>query len=78
MITALGLSSSFISFLVGVFFLIKKIFFHVRVGFTGIIVSITFSAGLILLSIGIIGEYLRRMFIILNEQPQYSITELLD
>ena len=77
-ITYLGISSSFISFLVGVFFLIKKIFFNVRVGFTGIVVSITFTAGVILLSIGIIGEYMRRMYNILNAQPQHSIGEILE
>jgi glycosyltransferase involved in cell wall biosynthesis len=77
-ITYLGISSSFISFLVGMFFMIKKIFFNVRVGFTGIVVSITFTAGVILLSIGIIGEYMRRMYNILNAQPQHSIGEILE
>jgi glycosyltransferase involved in cell wall biosynthesis len=78
MITYLGLSSSFLSFLVGVFFILKKIFFNVRIGFTGIVVSITFTGGIILLSIGIIGEYMRRMYNILNERPQYSIREILE
>jgi polyisoprenyl-phosphate glycosyltransferase len=78
MITSLGLTSSAISFLVGLFFLIKKIFFHVRVGFTGIVVSITFTGGIILLSIGIIGEYMRRMFNIMNAKPQSSISEILE
>jgi undecaprenyl-phosphate 4-deoxy-4-formamido-L-arabinose transferase len=78
LITYLGLSSSFISFLIGVFFIVKKLFFHIRIGFTGIIVSITFTSGIVLLSIGIIGEYLRRMYIILNERPQYSIREILE
>ncbi len=77
-ITYLGVFASFISFLVGVFFLVKKIFFNVRVGFTGIVVSITFTAGVILLSIGIIGEYMRRMYNILNAQPQHSIGEILE
>jgi len=77
-ITFLGLSSSFISFLVGTLFIIKKLFWHVRIGFTGIIVSIAFSAGVILLSIGIIGEHLRRMYNILNAQPQYFVSEVLD
>ncbi|HXP51416.1 MAG TPA: hypothetical protein VN922_15775, partial [Bacteroidia bacterium] len=78
LITFLGISSSFISFLIGVLFILKKIFFHIRIGFTGIIVSITFSSGVILLSIGIIGEYLRRMYTILNTHPQYYISEILE
>lgn len=74
-ITYLGFISSIVSFLVGTFFLIKKIFFNVRIGFTGIIVSVTFTAGIILLSIGIIGEYLRRIYNLLNTRPQYFVSE---
>lgn len=77
-ITIMGIVSSLLSFLVGVFFIIKKLFFHVRIGFTGIVVSITFTGGIILLSVGIIGEYLRRMYNILNERPQYSIREIIE
>jgi len=76
LITFLGISSSAISFLVGLYFLFKKIFFHVQVGFTGIVVSITFTGGVILLSIGIIGEYMRRMYNIMNAKPQSSISEI--
>jgi len=77
-ITFLGIFSSAISFLVALFFLIKKIFFNVRVGFTGIVVSITFTGGVILLSIGIIGEYMRRMYNIMNAKPQSSTSEILE
>lgn len=78
MITFLGITSSALSFLVGIFFMFKKIFFNVRVGFTGIVVSITFTGGIILLSIGIIGEYMRRMYNIMNAKPQSSISEILE
>lgn len=78
LITFLGISASALSFLVGLFFLIKKIFFNVRVGFTGIVVSVTFTGGIILLSIGIIGEYMRRMYNIMNAKPQSSISEILE
>jgi len=78
LITTLGITSSAISFLVGIFFLIKKLFFNIRIGFTGIVVSITFTGGVILLSIGIIGEYMRRMYNIMNAKPQSSISEILE
>jgi len=78
LITFLGCTSSAMSFLVGLYFVIKKIFFHVQVGFTGIVVSITFTGGIILLSIGIIGEYMRRMYNIMNAKPQSSISEILE
>lgn len=78
LITFLGITSSALSFLVGLFFILKKIFFNVRVGFTGIVVSITFTGGIILLSIGIIGEYMRRMYNIMNAKPQSSISEIIE
>jgi undecaprenyl-phosphate 4-deoxy-4-formamido-L-arabinose transferase len=77
-ITWLGLLSSFFSFLMGLYFLYHKFFHHVRIGYTSIIVSITFSAGIILLSIGIIGEHLRRMYNLLNAQPQFSVSEVIE
>jgi glycosyltransferase involved in cell wall biosynthesis len=78
LITFLGCTSSAISILIGLYFIIKKIFFHVQVGFTGIVVSITFTGGIILLSIGIIGEYMRRMYNIMNAKPQSSVSEILE
>lgn len=78
LITYLGFTSSLVSFIFGVLFIIRKLFFHVRIGYTSIIVSIMFSAGLILLSIGVIGEHLRRMYNIMNTQPQYSVSEVLE
>jgi polyisoprenyl-phosphate glycosyltransferase len=78
LITFMGTTSSAISILIGLFFIIKKIFFHVQVGFTGIVVSITFTGGVILLSIGIIGEYMRRMYNIMNAKPQSSVSEILE
>lgn len=77
-ITWMGFMSAFISFAVAAIFIVRKLFFHVRVGYTGIIVSIMFTAGVILFSIGFIGEHLRRMYNILNAQPQYSVAEVLE
>ncbi|HTA81953.1 MAG TPA: glycosyltransferase family 2 protein [Bacteroidia bacterium] len=77
-ITWLGLLSSFFSFVLALYFLYRKFFHHVRLGYTSIIVSVTLSAGIILLSIGIIGEHLRRMYNILNEQPQFSVSEVIE
>ncbi len=77
-ITVMGLLSSLVSFIVGLYFIYRKLFFHVRLGYTSIIVSVTFSAGIILLSIGIIGEHLRKMYNLLNAQPQFSVSEVLE
>jgi len=75
--TYLGLISSIISFGFGIRFIIRKLFFDVPLGYTSIIVTILFAAGLILLSLGIIGEYLNRIYIVQNKKPPYSIKKVL-
>lgn len=62
-ISRIGLYMAILFFGVGIYFIIQKLFFYTQLGFTSIIVSIFFSTGMILFSIGIIGEYIRKMWI---------------
>ncbi|MBN1981633.1 MAG: glycosyltransferase family 2 protein [Chitinivibrionales bacterium] len=43
------------------------------IGYSLVLFSITFFAGIQLIAIGMVGEYLGRMFLSHNKQPQYSI-----
>lgn len=45
-------------------------------GWTTVVVLIIFFGGLILATLGIIGEYIGRMYLTLNNKPQYSISEI--
>ena len=45
------------------------------IGWSSIIISIWFSLGILLISLGLIGEYLGRLYLKVNEQPQYVIRE---
>ncbi len=45
-------------------------------GWTTVVVLIIFFGGLILITLGIIGEYIGRMYLTLNNKPQYSISEI--
>ena len=63
MINRIGLLMAILFFGIGIYFIIQKVFFYAPLGFTSIIVSIFFSTGMILFSIGIIGEYIRKMWI---------------
>jgi len=73
-----GLITSVIFFLVSVYYILLKIFFpHVPLGYTSIIVGILFSTSLILFSLGIIGEYLRRIYMVQNKKPPYVIKKIL-
>jgi glycosyltransferase involved in cell wall biosynthesis len=62
-ITKVGLLLSIVCFLLGLYFLYQKLFHYVEIGFTGIIVSLLFSTGILLFSLGIIGEFLRRILV---------------
>ncbi|MBC7865792.1 MAG: glycosyltransferase family 2 protein [Bacteroidia bacterium] len=70
-----GFTVSAFSFLMGLYYLFHKIFFATTKGYTSLILSILFSAGLILLCLGIIGEYLGNLLIMQNKKPGYSIRE---
>lgn len=71
-----GAFFSFLSFMMGLYFIIKKIAFGVKIhGFTALIVAVFMSASLILLCLGIIGKYLSNIYVILNDKPAYSVKE---
>ena len=72
-----GLISSAFFLVLSVIFAAKKIFFNVPLGYTSLIVAILFSTSLILLSLGVIGEYLSRIYMVQNKKPLYSIKKVL-
>ncbi len=61
-ITRLGIVMSLTFFGIGCYFIWQKLAQDVEMGFTSIIVSIFFSSGLILFALGIIGEYIRKIW----------------
>jgi polyisoprenyl-phosphate glycosyltransferase len=75
--TYVGFLSSAISFAFGMRFIIRKVFFHVPLGYTSIIVAIFFTSSIILFSLGIIGGYLHRMYKEQNKKPPYSIKKII-
>jgi hypothetical protein len=72
-----GLAISFVTFFYGLFFIFKKLVFDVPLGYTSLIVAILFSTSIILFSLGVLGEYLSRMYQIQNGKPPYSIKKVL-
>lgn len=71
-ITLLGFTVSVLSFLVALFYMIKKFTLGVGVpGFTTLVVSIFFLAGIQLMTIGVIGEYIGRISDEVKRRPLY-------
>lgn len=63
-------------FVFGIITIIRKIVStNISVGWSSIISIMLFIGGLIMLMLGMIGEYLGRIYISLNKSPQYVIKE---
>ena len=75
--TWFGLASFWICLVLVIYFIYMKITLGSPLGFTALIVSIFMSTGLILFSLGIIGEYLNRLFALQHKKPPYLIQEIL-
>jgi polyisoprenyl-phosphate glycosyltransferase len=72
----LGFAFSIISFLSAVIFIFRKFAYDVPIGYTSIIVILFFIFSILLLVIGVVGEYISRLYSVQNEKPQYSIKEI--
>jgi polyisoprenyl-phosphate glycosyltransferase len=74
LISLIGICVSFLSFGIGLVYLFLHLFRRGGViGWTSLFLSINFYGGLILLSIGLIGEYLIRIFNESKRQPLYVV-----
>jgi len=72
-----GLFISTISLALGVTFFIRAFFYTTPPGWASLAVTILFVGGSILMVLGIIGEYISRIFTLNNERPQFSVKEVL-
>jgi polyisoprenyl-phosphate glycosyltransferase len=77
-IWALGFVVSLISIAYGFYLIILRVF-HIDVvpGFTTPTVAILLLGGVQLISIGILGEYLGRIYDEVKQRPQYIINEII-
>lgn len=74
--TYVGLATSALALTLATFYLVRTVLFGVDVpGYASLIVSITFFSGIQLLSLGIIGEYIGRIFAEVKRRPLYLIEE---
>jgi len=75
--TYAGIVVSFFSFLLGLYFIYRKLFKDVPLGYTSVIVTVLFSTSIILLSLGIVGQYLYKLYQAQNKKPSYTIKKKL-
>lgn len=73
LMTWIGLFSSLVTFFMGIIFIYRKLVHDVRPGFTAEIVAILFSTSLLMFCMGIIGQYLYKIYHMQSRRPSYSI-----
>jgi polyisoprenyl-phosphate glycosyltransferase len=75
LITLIGIIASIISFIVGVYALSQKFLHQTQLGWTSLITSIWFIGGLMLMSIGLVGEYIGKIYEEVKQRPRFIIEE---
>ncbi len=72
-----GLAVSVISFILGIVLIFRYFLGSVAPGWTSIIVLVLFLFGLNFIFLGIIGEYLGRIFLESKQRPKYTVKKVL-
>lgn len=77
--TVTGVVCALCGFAYGIYTIIKKIFIKppdLVIGFSALMSVTVFMGGMLMLMMGMVGEYLGRMYISVNNSPQYVIREI--
>lgn len=72
--TVTGVGFAGIGFIYGIYTIIKKFVNpEVPLGFSSMMAAIVFIGGMLMIMLGLIGEYIGRIYISINNSPQYVI-----
>jgi len=75
--TVFGCVSAIAGFIYGLVILIQRFVLPDRMlGFTPLVALLVFFGGMIMIMLGLIGEYIGRIYICINSAPQYVIREI--
>lgn len=74
--TAAGVFFAVAGFLYGIYTVIKRLVNPaVPMGFSSLMAAVVFFGGMLMIMLGLIGEYIGRIYICINRSPQYVIRE---
>ena len=79
--TATGATCAILGFIYGIYTIIKKLVIKpdgLVTGFSALMSVLVFMGGLILLMMGLVGEYMGRMYISMNNSPQFVVAKRTD
>ena len=78
LISQMGIIISFISGIMLIWSIARHFVGETIVGWTSLVVSLWFLGGLILLSIGVIGEYVAKIYLEVKRRPRYLVQDFID
>jgi group 2 glycosyl transferase len=78
LIAQMGMFISFISGLMLIWSIVRHFIGETVVGWTSLVVSLWFLGGLILLSVGVIGEYVAKIYLEVKRRPRYFVQDFID
>lgn len=78
MITVLGFGIVFLSIIAAIYAFVSYFMGQVEAGWTSLILSIWFLGGVQLLSIGLIGKYIGKIYTEVKHRPRYNVECVLD
>lgn len=75
--TCIGCLSSVVGFSMGLFMIVRKLLHPLEIlaGYSSLMAVILFIGGMIMVMLGICGEYIGRIYISLNSSPQYVVRD---
>lgn len=74
--TTMGVGCAGIGFIYGIYTVIKKFVNpEVPMGFSSMMAAVVFFGGMIMVMLGLVGEYIGRIYISMNNSPQYVIRD---
>lgn len=74
-----GVLFAIFGFIYGIYTIINKLIHPDMVmGYASLMSALLFSVGLIMIMLGVIGEYLGRIYVCINQSPQYVIRETIN
>ncbi|KYD19288.1 glycosyltransferase family 2 protein [Saccharococcus caldoxylosilyticus] len=76
-ITFIGFLSFLFSSAAGIYALIVKLLGHAELGWTSLMISVWFIGGLLLIGIGLIGEYIGKIYQEVKRRPRFTIEKVL-
>lgn len=77
-VSVLGFVIALLSFILGIAYLFQYFSSDKRIeGWITLVILVIFFGGMMLMSVGLIGEYIGRIFLSLNKKPQFTIDKII-